>query len=148
MSRWLPRTTRSPEPDRLTTIHVQGYWLVLTQIVLGILALFALLVFVVSLPVYAMQLQTVCRATSCTAGQLTLAAVQTLHGFGISVNGYVLFRLVSDPIPKGRGLCLSSTATRHTELSVPLWLRRLTHQGVLTRRPSWSSLAGSGAFAS
>jgi hypothetical protein len=95
MSRWLPTTTRRSEPDRVTTARVQGYWLVLIQIVLGILALFALLVFVVSLPVYDMQLQTVCRATSCTPGQLTLAAVQTLHGFGISIDGYVLFRLVN-----------------------------------------------------
>jgi hypothetical protein len=95
MSRQLPTTTRSSEPDRIATTNIQGHWLVLMQIVLGILALFALLVFVVSLPVYAMQLQTLCRTASCTAGQLSQAAVQTLHNFGISVNSYVLFRLVN-----------------------------------------------------
>src|SRR6266566_1053025 len=95
MSRWQTRTTRSAEPDRIATTYVQGYWLVLTQIVLGILALLALLVFLASLPVYSMQLQTVCQATSCAPGQLTPAAVQTLHGLGISVDGYALFRLIN-----------------------------------------------------
>jgi hypothetical protein len=95
MSRWQTPTTRSAEPDRVATTYVQGYWLVLTQIVLGILALLALLVFLASLPVYLMQLQIVCQATSCAPGQLTLAAVQTLHGLGISVNGYALFRLIN-----------------------------------------------------
>jgi len=95
MSRWQTPTTRSAEPDRVATTYVQGYWLVLTQIVLGILALLALLVFVASLPVYSMQLQTVCRATPCATGQLTPAAVQTLYGLGISVDSYALFRLIN-----------------------------------------------------
>jgi hypothetical protein len=42
--------------------------------------------------------------------------------------------------------CLNSTATRHIFADVPLWLHRLTHQGVLTRRPYSSSLAGQAAF--
>jgi len=42
-----------------------------------------------------MQLQTVCRVTPCAPGQLTPAAVQTLHGLGISVDGYALFRLIN-----------------------------------------------------
>src|SRR6266567_6690798 len=95
MSRWQTLTTRNAEPDRVATTYMQGYWLVLTQIVLGILVLFALLVFVASLPVYSLQLQTVCRAIPCAAGQLTPAAVKALHGFGISVNIYVLFRLIN-----------------------------------------------------
>src|SRR5256885_7051566 len=32
--------------------------------------------------------------------------------------------------PKSRGLCLDSTATRHTARGVPLWLQHPTHQGV------------------
>src|SRR6266487_501680 len=95
MSRWQTRTTRSAEPDRIATTYVQGYWLVLTQLVLGILALLALLVFVASLPVYSLQQQTVCQTTPCAPGQLTLAAVQTLHGLGISVDGYALFKLIN-----------------------------------------------------
>ncbi len=40
-----------------------------------------------------------------------------------------------------RGLCLCSTAILHTVAGVQLWLHRMTHQGVLTRRPCSSSLA-------
>ena len=58
------------------------------------------------------------------------------------------------PSPNRRGLYLRSTATRHTGEGVPLWLHRVTHPGhrvtlgQLTSAPSWSSLAGPGAFAS
>src|SRR6266566_1716614 len=54
---------------------------------------------------------------------------------------------VSYPSPKGRGLCLGSTATLHSEPAMQLWLHRSTHRGVLTRRPCSSSLAGGAAFA-
>ena len=43
----------------MATTQVQVYWLVLTQIVLGVLAIFALVVFIASPPVYNMQVQTV-----------------------------------------------------------------------------------------
>ncbi len=55
---------------------------------------------------------------------------------------------VKYPGPKGRSLCLDSTATLHTEADVQLWLLRPTHQGQLTTAPSSPSLAGRGAFAS
>src|SRR6266516_6188295 len=50
------------------------------------------------------------------------------------------------PCLKTRGLCLSSTAILHTFAGVQLWLHRMTHQGVLTRRPCSSSLAERAAF--
>ena len=75
--------------------HVHGHWLVLVQIVLGVLAVFALIVFIASLPVYYIQLHTICRTTSCAVGQLTPATVQALHSLGISIDGYALFRLIS-----------------------------------------------------
>src|SRR6266851_3739048 len=53
---------------------------------------------------------------------------------------------VNDPRLKHGGLCLSSTAIRHTGKDVPLWSHRSTHQGVSTRRPCSSSLAGRAAF--
>jgi hypothetical protein len=74
---------------------VQEYWFILTQIVLALLALLALLVFLASLPVYFVQMQTVCQATPCAPGQLTLTAVQTLHSLGISVDDYALFRIIN-----------------------------------------------------
>jgi hypothetical protein len=49
---------------------------------------------------------------------------------------------VKYPSPKGRGLCLDSTATLHTEAGVQLWFLRPTHQGQLTTAPSSPSLAG------
>src|SRR5260370_20794595 len=58
------------------------------------------------------------------------------------------------PSLKRRGLYLRSTATRHTGEGVPLSLHRATHPGhqvtlgQSTSAPSWSSLAGPGAFAS
>jgi hypothetical protein len=55
--------------------------------------------------------------------------------------------LVSHPIAKARGLCLDSTATLHTDEGVQLWLQRPIHQGLLTRAPCSSSLAGRAAFA-
>lgn len=93
MGLWQRPTTRRAGPAGSADTHVQGYWLVLIQIVLGILAVVTLLVFFASLPVYYMQLQTVCQTTSCAVGQLTPATVQALHGVGISVDGYALFRL-------------------------------------------------------
>ncbi len=50
--------------------------------------------------------------------------------------------LVSYPRLKHGGLCLNSTATQHTWQGVLLWLPRSTHQGVLTKHPFLSSLAG------
>jgi len=55
---------------------------------------------------------------------------------------------VNNPQAFARGLCLSSTAIRHTVAGVQLWLHRLTHQGTLTRCPCLSSLAGQATFAS
>ena len=49
---------------------------------------------------------------------------------------------VNDPRRKRGGLCLNSTATQHTWQGVLLWLPRSTHQGVLTKHPFLSSLAG------
>ncbi len=54
--------------------------------------------------------------------------------------------LVNDSTAKAEGLCLSSTAPLHIFADVQLWLHRSTHQGVLTRRPYSSSLAGQAAF--
>src|SRR5256885_6134797 len=46
------------------------------------------------------------------------------------------------PSPKGRDLCLCSTAILHSVAAVQLWLHRMTHQGQLTSAPYSSSLAG------
>jgi predicted PhzF superfamily epimerase YddE/YHI9 len=66
--------------------------------------------------------------------------------FGAVVPPELQQALVRHPSPKGRGLCLDSTAPRHSVAAVPLWLQRLTLQGVLTRRPFSPSLAEREAF--
>jgi hypothetical protein len=95
MPHWRTPITANAQPDHVATTYMPVYWLVLTQVVFGVLTLFALLVFVASLPVYFMQLQTVCHANSCAAWQLTPATAQALHAHGISVQSYVLFRLIN-----------------------------------------------------
>jgi hypothetical protein len=46
------------------------------------------------------------------------------------------------PTVKGGGLSLDSTATLHTARGVQLWFQRPSHQGVPTKHPYSSSLAG------
>ena len=54
---------------------------------------------------------------------------------------------VSDRVPwNGTGLCLGSTAIRRSVAAAPLWPSRSTHQGILTRCPCSSSLAGRATF--
>src|SRR2546421_7065066 len=50
---------------------------------------------------------------------------------------FPLFRYhsVSHPGLKAQGLCLNSTAIRHTGEGVPLWFQRSTHQGQPTGAP-------------
>src|SRR5258708_14151825 len=53
---------------------------------------------------------------------------------------------VRDPRLKHGGLCLDSTAIRHSVAAAPLWLHRPTHQAAPTRHPCSPSLAGRAAF--
>jgi DNA-binding SARP family transcriptional activator len=46
------------------------------------------------------------------------------------------YTAVKYPSPKGRGLCLDSTATLRSVAAAQLWLLRPTHQGQLTSAPS------------
>ena len=65
------------------------------------------------------------------------------HWYVGGVGGILLRVLrVSDPIPKGRGLGLDSTATLSTFSGAQLWLHRPIHRGLPTKAPSPSSLAG------
>lgn len=92
-------TANSLEGHNAADTHLHGRRLVLAQVALGVLAVFALLVFVASFPVYYMQLQVICLSSSCAVGQLTPVSVQTLHGLGISNESYVLFRIINTIVP-------------------------------------------------
>lgn len=84
------------DEEHITDRYLYGYRLILARIVLGGLTAFALIVFIASLPVYYTQLHVICQADSCASGQLTPTALQTLHQVGISIDGYALFRLISN----------------------------------------------------
>ncbi|TMB80879.1 MAG: hypothetical protein E6J48_09800 [Chloroflexi bacterium] len=92
-------TANSLEGHNAADVHLRGRRLVLAQVALGVLAVFALLVFVASFPVYYMQLQVICRSSSCAVGQLTPVSVQTLHSLGVSNESYVLFRIINTIVP-------------------------------------------------
>src|SRR5260370_18384740 len=70
--------------------HLHGHWLILAQLVLGVLAVFALIVFIASFPVYYIHLPAVCQAISCALGQLPPATAQTLQHLVISFDGAAL----------------------------------------------------------
>src|SRR5438128_2008259 len=59
----------------------------------GVLVVFTLVVFVVSLPEYHEHLQSLCQK-NCAPGQLTPATVQALQNINLSMNTYALFRLI------------------------------------------------------
>lgn len=51
------------------------------------------------------------------------------------------WRFSQRPMTQVKGLCLASTAILFSCKGIQLWLHRLTHRAVLTRRPSLPSMA-------
>jgi hypothetical protein len=76
--------------ERDTRLH--GRRLVLARIVWGVVAVFELGMFVVSLLGYITQLQVIC-TSSCANQQLSAAAVKELQHLGFSQGDYVAFNL-------------------------------------------------------
>ena len=111
-------TAKSLDRHNTSDTHMQGIWLTLVQIVLGVLAACALIVFIASLPVYYIQLHTVCRTTSCAVGQLSPATVQALHSLGISIDGYGLFKLISTTVSAVVAFAVAG-AVSYTHLTLP-----------------------------
>ncbi len=66
----------------------------LARVVWFILVALVLLVFVFSLPVYITQLNSVCSAIACAAGQLTPQIVETLRNYSFSIGDYVIINIV------------------------------------------------------
>ena len=67
--------------------------LFLARIVCGVLVAFAVGLFVVSLPGYMSQFQTICTGGSCNSGQLSPDAFTTLQHVGLSLGEYVAFNV-------------------------------------------------------
>lgn len=85
-------TIRSEQQDEEST-RLHNRRLFLARIVWGVLVAFALGLFVVSLPGYIAQLQTLCVGGSCNSGQLSPGALTTLQHLGLSLGEYVAFNV-------------------------------------------------------
>jgi len=83
----ISRSSRGAEGTRL-----QGRWLVLARVVWVAVVVFILSIFMLSLPAYFTQLQTVCVSDTCvySYGQLTPGTAQALQNLGLSTGGYAV----------------------------------------------------------
>lgn len=69
-------------------------WITIAHIVWAVLIICTLVLYFISLPIYFVQLQLLCRAASCVPGQLGLSAAQSLHNLGLSLKGYATLSLL------------------------------------------------------
>jgi hypothetical protein len=86
-------TTQDSVSESATDTHLHRSWLLLIRIVWGVLVAIALGMFVVSLPGYIAQLQTLCTGASCSSGQLSADALTTLQHLGLTLEEYVAFNV-------------------------------------------------------
>lgn len=77
-----------------TSLSLHGHWLFIARVVWFILVTLSLLVFILSMPVYIAQLQSVCSGDACAAGQLTPQIVETLRSYGFSIGEYVTINII------------------------------------------------------
>jgi signal transduction histidine kinase len=85
-------TTESPGSHSTENTRLHGRWLVLARVVWVALVVFALSTFVLSLPAYVAQLQTVCAGVTCvySYGRLTPGTAHALQNLGLSIGGYAV----------------------------------------------------------
>jgi hypothetical protein len=86
-----PTSSGKQRDEESTRLHQRR--LVLARIACGVLVAVALGLFVVSLPGYIAQLQTLCTGGSCKSGQLSPDALTTLQHLGLSLGGYAAFNV-------------------------------------------------------
>src|SRR5579863_3975301 len=88
----LTETTRGRDSRGAEGMRLHGRWLVLARIVWVVVVVFTLSIFLLSLPAYYAQLQTVCAGNTCVEafGQLTLGTAQALQNLGFSIGGYAV----------------------------------------------------------
>src|SRR5437773_6618827 len=83
---------RDEQRDEGST-HLTKRRLILARVVCGMLAALVVGLFVISLPGYVVQLQTLCADGACNSGQFSPAALTTLQHLGISLRQYVAFNV-------------------------------------------------------
>jgi hypothetical protein len=86
--------TNSSKMQNTADTHLYGRWLVLARVVWFILVALALLVFILSLPVYIAQLYSICSGNACGTGQLTPQIVEALRNHGFTIGEYVTITVV------------------------------------------------------
>ena len=88
----LTETTKSRGSRSAEGTRLHGRWLVIVRIVWVAVVVFTLSIFMLSLPAYFVQLQTVCAGDTCVYayGQLTPGTAQALHNLGLSTGGYAV----------------------------------------------------------
>jgi hypothetical protein len=88
----LTETTKSRSSRGAEGTRLHGRRLVLARVVWVAVVVFTLSIFLLSLPAYFAQLQTVCAGDTCvySYGQLTPGTAQALHNLGLSTGGYVV----------------------------------------------------------
>ncbi len=81
------------QPRRHIDTQLQGRWLFLVRVVWGVLVLFTLGIFIVSLPANFAILHVPCPSLSCgsTTGQLTMGDIRTLQKLGLSLDAYASY---------------------------------------------------------
>src|SRR5260370_2437138 len=85
-------STESPGSNSTENARLHGRWVVIARVVWVALVVFALSTFVLSLPAYVAQLQTICAGVTCvySYGQLTPGTAHALQNLGLSIGGYAV----------------------------------------------------------
>jgi hypothetical protein len=86
----LMETTISHSSRGTKSTRLHGRWLVIARVVWAAVVVFSLSIFLLSLPAYFAQLQTVCTGGTCvySYGQLTPGSAQALQNLGFSIGAY------------------------------------------------------------
>ena len=88
----LSETRVSPGLHSAEGTRLHGRLLVIARVVWVAVVVFSLSIFLLSLPAYVAQLQTVCTGVTCVYayGQLTPGTAQALQNLGLSIGGYAV----------------------------------------------------------
>lgn len=80
--------------QREADTRLRGRWLKLALYTWIVLVVLILIVFFASIPVYFMQLQTICTGGSCAQEQLSPASVRVFQNLNLSVSSYAIIRFI------------------------------------------------------
>ncbi len=94
LHRLATQTTGGIEPYSQADTRLYGRWLLIARVAWVSLVILTLAIFVVLLPSYFAQLQTVCTGTTCALVQPTSDTAQAMQKLGLSVSSYATFTFI------------------------------------------------------